>query len=77
MSVADIRKEYKKQSLNEADILLNAFEQFGKWWNEALQSDLDEVNAMTLATVKPDGTPAARIVLLKGFDERGLFLYQL
>jgi pyridoxamine 5'-phosphate oxidase len=75
MGVADIRTEYKKQSLNEADILPNAFEQFTKWWNEALQSNLDEVNAMTLATVKPDGTPAARIVLLKGFDERGFTFY--
>jgi pyridoxamine 5'-phosphate oxidase len=75
MNIADIRKDYKKQSLNETDILPTAFEQFGKWWNEALQSDLDEVNAMTLATVKPDGTPAARIVLLKGFDERGFIFY--
>ncbi|MBP6431850.1 MAG: pyridoxamine 5'-phosphate oxidase [Ferruginibacter sp.] len=75
MSVADIRTEYKKQSLNKADILSNAFEQFTKWWNEALQSELDEVNAMTLATVAPEGTPAARIVLLKGFDERGFVFY--
>jgi pyridoxamine 5'-phosphate oxidase len=75
MNVADIRKDYKKQSLNETDVLPHALQQFTKWWDEALQSDLDEVNAMTLATVKPDGTPAARIVLLKGFDERGFIFY--
>lgn len=75
MNVADIRKDYKKQSLNEKDVLPNALQQFTKWWTEALQSDLDEVNAMTLATVKPNGTPAARIVLLKGFDDRGFIFY--
>ena len=66
--IADIRKEYKQETLNEKDIQPNAYAQFEKWWDEALKSGLDEVNAMTLATVNEDGTPAARIVLLKGYS---------
>jgi pyridoxamine 5'-phosphate oxidase len=50
-------------------------QQYGYWWAEAIKSEIDEVNAMTLATVKKDGSPSARIVLLKGFDERGFTFY--
>lgn len=70
-TVADIRKDYKLQSLNEQDSLPDPFKQFDKWWKEALHSGIDEVNAMTLATASGDGMPDARIVLLKGFDDRG------
>jgi pyridoxamine 5'-phosphate oxidase len=70
-TVADIRKDYKLQSLNEQDSLPDPFRQFDKWWKEALHSGVDEVNAMTLATASGDGMPDARIVLLKGFDDRG------
>src|SRR5579871_2077689 len=70
-SIAGIRKEYKLQSLSEQDALADPFAQFGKWWNEATSSGIDEVNAMTLATASADGMPDARIVLLKGFDEKG------
>ena len=73
--IADIRKEYKQESLNEKDIQPNAYAQFEKWWDEALKSGLDEVNAMTLATVNEDGTPAARIVLLKGYSPNGFVFY--
>jgi pyridoxamine 5'-phosphate oxidase len=69
--IADIRKEYKLQSLSEKETLADPFAQFGKWWNEAASSGIDEVNAMTLATASADGMPDARIVLLKGFDEKG------
>ena len=74
-SIADIRKDYKLQTLNEIDIENNAINQFGKWWNDAISSQIDEVNAMTLATSTNDGKPSARIVLLKGFDERGFVFF--
>lgn len=73
--VADIRKDYKMAELTEASVLTDPFQQFDGWWNEALQSQIDEVNAMTLATVTPQGKPDARIVLLKGYDDRGFVFY--
>ena len=75
MNIADMRKDYRLQSLLEKDASPNPFEQFNKWWNEALVSEIDEVNAMTLATASVTGLPAARIVLLKGFDERGFVFF--
>jgi pyridoxamine 5'-phosphate oxidase len=74
-SIADIRKDYKLQTLSEKDVLTDPFGQFDKWWREALRADIDEVNAMTLATATADGMPDARIVLLKGFDERGFTFF--
>lgn len=75
MSIADIRKEYKQRSLLESDIEKSPFSQFRKWWDEAMHSGIDEVNAMTLATASSDGLPAARIVLLKGYDEKGFVFF--
>ena len=69
-TIADIRKDYKLQSLSEKEVSPDPLPQFEKWWNEALQSGIDEVNAMTLATASADGMPDARIVLLKGLDEK-------
>jgi len=74
-SLATIRKEYRLQALVEQEALKDPLEQFSKWWNEALASHLEEVNAMTLATASPDGMPAARIVLLKGYDARGFVFF--
>jgi len=74
-SIADIRKDYKLQSLLEYDVETNAIRQFDKWWQEAIHSEITEVNAMTLATASADGIPAARIVLLKGYDERGFVFF--
>jgi len=74
-SIADIRKEYKLQALSEKDTSDNPFKQFEKWWKEALDSGVDEVNAMTLATASADAMPDARIVLLKGYDERGFTFF--
>ena len=74
-SLADIRKDYKMKSLLETDASANPFEQFQVWWQEAVDSQIEEVNAMTLATVTPQGRPDARIVLLKGFDENGFVFY--
>jgi pyridoxamine 5'-phosphate oxidase len=69
--IADLRKEYQLKSLSEADVAPGAIEQFKSWWDEAVQAQIDEVNAMTLATATLDGVPSARVVLLKGFSEEG------
>jgi pyridoxamine 5'-phosphate oxidase len=74
-SIADIRIDYKQKTFEEADAAANAIQQFGLWWNEAVKSDIDEVNAMTLATASQDGVPDARIVLLKGYDEKGFVFF--
>jgi pyridoxamine 5'-phosphate oxidase len=69
--IADIRKDYKLRSLTELDVAANPIDQFTTWWNEAIASNIDEVNAMTLATADASGCPSARIVLLKGVGENG------
>ncbi len=73
--IADIRTEYKLQTLNESDVANHPIRQFDKWWSEAMNSDIDEVNAMVLATATKDGKPSARIVLLKDYDEKGFVFY--
>ena len=73
--IADIRKDYKLASLEEADVAANPFDQFTSWWNEAVASQIDEVNAMTLATANAAGVPAARIVLLKGYNPNGFIFF--
>ncbi|HUB59347.1 MAG TPA: pyridoxamine 5'-phosphate oxidase [Puia sp.] len=74
-NIADIRKEYKLRTLSEKDVHPDPFRQFDTWWQEAIRSNLEEVNAMTLATATADGMPDARIVLLKGFDENGFTFF--
>ncbi len=74
-SIADMRKEYQNASLSEKDVKVDPYDQFDKWWNDAMNAGIEEVNAMTLATASPDGLPSARIVLLKGFDHRGFVFY--
>ncbi|HEV7620762.1 MAG TPA: pyridoxamine 5'-phosphate oxidase [Flavisolibacter sp.] len=74
-AIADLRKEYASQQLLEADVIPDPIIQFGKWWEQAISSQIQEPNAMTLATASRDGLPAARIVLLKGFDENGFVFY--
>jgi pyridoxamine 5'-phosphate oxidase len=74
-AIADIRKDYKLASLEEADVASNPIDQFTRWWNEAVASQIDEVNAMTLATVNAAGLPAARIVLLKGYNPEGFIFF--
>ncbi len=72
-SVADLRKDYHLKGLTDADP--NPFQQFQTWFDQALAAQLPEPNAMTLVTATKDGKPSARIVLLKGFDERGFVFY--
>ena len=74
-NIADIRKNYSQKKLSEKKADPDPLKQFAKWWKQAVASKIDEVNAMTLATASTDGVPAARIVLLKGFDERGFIFF--
>ncbi len=75
MSLADLRKEYSLAGLAEADLARDPFRQFEKWFQEAEAAKLTEPNAMTLSTATREGRPAARTVLLKGFDGRGFVFY--
>jgi pyridoxamine 5'-phosphate oxidase len=75
MSIADLRREYTTAGLSEADLDPNPFKQFAKWFQQALGAELTEPNSMTLATAAPDGKPSARVVLLKGFDDKGFVFY--
>ncbi|MGC4234779.1 MAG: pyridoxamine 5'-phosphate oxidase [Niabella sp.] len=75
MSIADIRTQYCQKSLLEAEASSNAIDQFQQWWDEAVLAALTELNAMTLATASADGTPDARIVLLKGFSGEGFTFF--
>src|SRR3954470_10836461 len=74
-AIADIRKEYSSQTLLETDLEAGPVQQFQKWWDQAIAAEILEPNAMTLATASTDGLPSARIVLLKGFDERGFVFF--
>ena len=74
-NIADIRRDYSHQSLSENDVHVNAIMQFAKWWDEAVNSKIDEVNAMTLATASIDALPSARIVLLKEFTDKGFIFF--
>ena len=73
--IAGIRKTYSQKTLSEESSDSNPITQFDKWWKEAVASDIEEVNAMTLATASADGIPSARIVLLKGFSEKGFVFF--
>ena len=70
-----LRKEYTRAGLAEADADPDPIGQFRKWFDEALAANLYEPNAMALATATLDGRPSARVVLLKGCDERGFVFY--
>ncbi len=74
-SVADLRREYARHRLDETDVSPDPLVEFARWFAEAQEARLPEPNAMTLATASADGVPAARIVLLKGFDERGFVVF--
>ena len=75
MDISSIRKDYQLKSLSEEDVAKNPFDQFAKWWDEAIKSEIDEVNAMTLATVDQRNRPSARIVLLKDYNSSGFVFY--
>ncbi|MGK7950712.1 MAG: pyridoxamine 5'-phosphate oxidase [Xenococcaceae cyanobacterium] len=75
LSVADLRQNYTRSGLTEAEIDPNPFSQFNLWFQQAIEAQLPETNAMTIATVTGNGQPSARIVLLKNFDERGFVFF--
>lgn len=75
MNVADLRQNYTRAGLVEAEAVADPFKQFETWLAQAIQAQLVEPNAMTLATTTPDGKPSARMVLLKDFDQRGFVFY--
>jgi pyridoxamine 5'-phosphate oxidase len=74
-SLAAMRRDYEAVGLSEADALVDPIEQFQRWFDDARGALLHEPNAMTLATVDAEGQPAARVVLLKIADERGLAFF--
>src|ERR1700734_937546 len=78
MAIADIRREYSLGGLRRADLDANPIAQFQKWFEQATnalaQKEID-VNAATLATAHKTGKPSARIILLKGLDERGFIFF--
>ena len=70
-----LRREYTDAGLDERDVDANPFKQFEQWFQEAINAKIDLPDAMTLATATSDGIPSARIVLLRGHDERGFVFY--
>lgn len=74
-NLAQIRKEYSLNALDEKTILASPFGQFEKWFNEALNAKVLEPNAMNLATITSNNRPSSRIVLLKGFSDEGFSFY--
>jgi len=75
MNIADIRKDYALRRLDETDVDGDPFKQFHAWLKEALEAQVPEPTAMTLATVDTEGSPSARIMLLKALDGRGFVFY--
>lgn len=75
MDLSELRQSYTKGRFSESDLLASPFAQFEKWFREAESAQLEEPNAMCLATATAGGQPSTRIVLLKGFSEKGLVFY--
>jgi pyridoxamine 5'-phosphate oxidase len=74
-SIADLRKSYERAELNEEASQADPLLQFDQWLKEAIAAEVPEPNAMTLATVAADGRPSTRVVLVKGYDARGIVWY--
>lgn len=70
--IANLRKSYERAELNESASVAAPMQQFDQWMKEAIASEVPEPNAMTLATVSSDLRPSTRVVLIKGYDERGV-----
>lgn len=74
-TLADLRKDYARGSLDETSVDADPIRQFEAWFKQALDARLPEPNTMTLATVDARGYPSARVVLIKGVDERGFVFF--
>ena len=75
MAQTPMRQEYTRDTLNESAVHGDPIPQFRAWFDEVLEAGILEPNAMVLATVSPKGRPSARVVLLKGFDDRGFTFF--
>ncbi len=75
MTIADLRREYARARLDEGQVSADPLAEFGRWFTQAQEAQVLEPNAMTLATATRDGIPSARVVLLKGYDERGFVFF--
>jgi len=75
MNIADLRRTYERDQLDESASLADPMAQFAHWMEQALHAELPEPNAMTLATVGADGRPSTRVVLIKGYDADGIVWY--
>jgi pyridoxamine 5'-phosphate oxidase len=75
MAIADIRREYTRARLDETDVSHDPIVEFARWFAEAQDAQVADINAMTLATASSSGAPSARIVLLKGFDDQGFVFF--
>ena len=75
MSIGQRRREYQRAQLDESTVSPDPIVEFARWMEEAVKAKVDEPEAMTLATATPDGVPSARMVLLRGFDERGFVFF--
>ena len=75
MNIADLRQEYMRAGLSEAEAQRDPIRQFELWFQDALLAGVPLPNAMTLATADASGTPSARVVLLKGIEEGGFVFY--
>ena len=73
--LSSLRRNYSLQRFDESTVEVNPFQQFSKWMEEALKSDLLDPTGMALGTANKDGIPAVRMVLLKGFDENGFVFF--
>ncbi len=74
-NLAALRKSYEQGELDEQQVASEPLQQFTLWLEQALAAELPEPNAMTVATVGPDGRPSTRVVLIKDYDERGIVWY--
>lgn len=75
ISLADLRRNYSRGGLLKENVPINPLELFKQWFQEAVDSEILEPNAMTIATINSEGKPVARVVLLKSLDEQGFIFF--
>lgn len=73
--ISSLRRVFDQEALTEQDLAENPFDQFSIWFDQAVENEPFDPNAMTLSTISPENRPASRIVLLKGIDSRGFVFY--
>jgi len=74
-TIAKLRIKYARAALTEAKVARDPLRQFRSWFDDVVRAELPEANAMALATASPEGIPSVRMVLLKGFDDRGFVFF--